>query len=211
MRGRTQRQVNYSCNVSRATLSQTIECWFGRSLTPRKNANGFSIFLIVIAREALPHGNEMGAGLLPGGGDGKPHPRSRSSRRQTHSPGHPLSTETPGWVRKQIEVLFKATFSYVNNQEPFSWREWNWGQCAISLETIPSAQPPVYGELSQAEPRWQRDSPQTLSREHTGAWGFAQCAPSLTGGQSSSPSSAQPGPSRREAQSPRAYMRSLYD
>lgn len=74
-----------------------------------------------------------------------PHPGSRSSRRQTHSPGHLLSTETPGWVRKQIEVLFKATFSYVNNQEPFSWREWNWGQCSISLETIPSAQPPVDG------------------------------------------------------------------
>ena len=25
------------------------------------------------------------------------------------------------WVRKQIEVLFKAVFSYVNNQEPLSF------------------------------------------------------------------------------------------
>lgn len=71
----------------------------------------FLHLLIVIAREALPHGNEMGAGP-PWWGDGsKTPPRLQIFRRQTHfSPGHPLSTETPGWVRKQIEVLFKATF-----------------------------------------------------------------------------------------------------
>lgn len=34
--------------------------------------------------------------------------------------GDRTSTETLArWVRKQIEVLFKAVFSYVNNQEPF--------------------------------------------------------------------------------------------
>lgn len=48
-----------------AVLNQTIERWLGRSLTPRKNANGFFAFLIVTASP----GNEMEGGPLPGGRD----------------------------------------------------------------------------------------------------------------------------------------------
>lgn len=41
-------------------------------------------------------------------------------RREKVPVGNCFSTETPArWVRKQIEVLFKAMFSYVNNQEAF--------------------------------------------------------------------------------------------
>jgi hypothetical protein len=39
-------------------------------ITPRKNANGFSLFLIVIVGESPPRGNEMEAGSIPGGETG---------------------------------------------------------------------------------------------------------------------------------------------
>lgn len=42
-------------------------------------------------------------------------------------------------------MLFKAFFSYLNNQGPFFlffffffWIGWNWGRCSISLENIPA-------------------------------------------------------------------------
>ena len=62
-------------------------------------------------------------------------------------------------------MLFKTVFSYVNNQEPFSRRGWNWGQCSISLENIPSAQPPVKGSCSRWNHSVRRDPPQTFILE----------------------------------------------
>lgn len=136
-----------------------------------------------------------------------PATRSRSSKEADPFPWAPAIHRDP-WMGEgsKCEVLFKPHSHTAKERLSLFLGEGGIGAMR-SVQTIPSAQPPVCGELSPGGTSVAEDSPKPCL-EPQGV-GISRCAPSLTVGQACGPSSAQPGlVAGHRVQS---LCRSLYD